>query len=75
MILNKHNNKTTQHVYANLYSQEPPVFRGSSWSWSFSIWIYNYLCNQCLSPLTLGVGIPLKRGVLDNTLCDKVCQW
>jgi hypothetical protein len=21
--------------------------------WSYSSWIYNYLCNQCLSPLTL----------------------
>ena len=32
-------------------------------------------CNQYLSPLTLGVRIPLRRGVLDTTLCDKVCQW
>ena len=31
-------------------------------------------CNQCLSPLTLWVRTPLRRGVLD-TLCDKVCQW
>jgi hypothetical protein len=37
------------------------------WSWSYGSWIYNYLCNQCLSPLM--------RGVLDTTLCDKVCQW
>ena len=22
-------------------------------SWSYGIWIYNYLCNQCLSPLKL----------------------
>jgi len=22
-----------------------------SWSWSYGSWIYNYLCNQCLSPL------------------------
>jgi len=21
------------------------------WSWSYGSWIYNYLCNQCLSPL------------------------
>jgi hypothetical protein len=28
----------------------------------------------CLSPLTLFVRIPLERGVLDTTLCDKVCQ-
>ena len=25
--------------------------------------------------LTLWVRIPLRRGVLDTTLCDKVCQW
>ena len=38
-------------------------------------WIYNYLCNQCLSPLMLWVWIPLRRCVFDTTLCDKVCQW
>jgi len=36
---------------------------------------YNYLCNQCLSPLTLWVRIPSRRRVLVATLCDKVCQW
>ena len=35
--------------------------------------IYNYQCNQSLSPLTLWVWIPLRRCVLDATLCD--CQW
>jgi hypothetical protein len=29
----------------------------------------------CLSPLKLRVRISLRRGVLDTTLCDKVCQW
>jgi hypothetical protein len=29
---------------------------------------------QCLSPLTLWVRTPLRRGVLDTTLCDKVRQ-
>jgi len=24
-------------------------------SWSYGSWIYNYLCNQCLSPLKLWV--------------------
>jgi hypothetical protein len=42
-----------------------------SWMWSFS----DYLCNQCLSPLTLWVQIQFRRGVLDTTLCGKVCQW
>ena len=48
---------------------------GQSWSWSYDSCIYNYLCNQCLTPLTLWVQILLRRGVLDTTLCDKVCQW
>jgi hypothetical protein len=29
----------------------------------------------CLSPLKLWVRIPFRQGVLDTTLCDKVCQW
>jgi hypothetical protein len=32
-------------------------------------WRYNYLCNQCLSPLMLWV-ILLRRGLLNTTLCD-----
>ena len=44
-------------------------------SWSYGIWIYNYLCNQCLSPITLYVQMPFRRGVLDTTVYDKVCQW
>jgi hypothetical protein len=47
---------------------------GPSWSWSYGSDIYNYLCNQCLSPLTLWGRTPLRPGVLDTTLCDKVCQ-
>jgi hypothetical protein len=37
--------------------------------------ITTYICNQCLSPLTLWVRIPLRRAALYTTLCDKVCQW
>ena len=44
------------------------------WLWSFGGWIYNYLCNQCISTLKLRVRIPHMRGVLDTTFCDKVCQ-
>ena len=29
------------------------IYKGSSWSWSYGSWIYNYLCNQCLSPLNV----------------------
>ena len=35
----------------------------------------NYLWNQYLSPLKLWVRTPLRRGVLDTTLYDKVYQW
>ena len=49
---------------------------GSLWSWSYGSYaIYLHVCNRCLSPLTLWVRIPFSRGVLDTTLCDKVCQW
>ena len=37
-------------------------------------WMYNCPWNMCLSPLKLWVRTPLRRGVLDTTLCDKVCQ-
>jgi hypothetical protein len=43
-------------------------------SWSYGSWIYNYLCNQLQSALTVGDRITLSRGVLVATLCYKVCQ-
>ena len=54
----------------------PGNSQGSSWSWSYGSWIYNFLCNQCLQPLTLWVRIPLSRGIFDKT-CYKVtaCRW
>ena len=51
------------------------TLKGLSWLWSYGSWIYNYICNQCLSPLTLWVQILFRRSILDPTLCDKVCQW
>jgi hypothetical protein len=35
-----------------------PFATGSSWSWAYGSWIYNYLCNQCLSPLKWWVRTP-----------------
>ena len=29
------------------------------WSWSYGSWIYNYMCNQCISPFKLWVRIQL----------------
>ena len=47
------------------------LFKGSSWSWSYSSWIYYYLSNQFLSHITLSDRILL----IDTALCDKVCRW
>ena len=49
------------------------IIHGSSWSWLYGSWIYNYLWNQCLSPLTLWALILIRARC--TTLCDKVCQW
>ena len=69
MNLYIHSNKKKKSYLMDGYiimSEEWP-----SWSWSYGSWIYNYLHNQCLSPLTLWVWILLRRGVLHTTLCDK----
>ena len=47
--------------------------QGPSWPWSYGSWIYNYLCNQCLSALMLWVQISIRARC--TTKCDKVCQW
>ena len=46
--------------------RDPKVFKEIWWSWSYGSWIYNYLCNQCLSAITTEVV---------TTLCDKIYQW
>ena len=43
------------------------------WPWSYGSWIYNYLCNQYLSPLMLWVRISIKARC--TTLCDKVFSY
>jgi hypothetical protein len=44
-----------------------------SWQWWYGSWIYNYLCNQCLSPRLLWVRISIRARC--TALCDKVCHW
>jgi len=51
---------TTAFIYC-------PWNRAGSWSCSYGNLIYNWLCNQCLSPLTLWMS--LRRCVLDTTSC------
>jgi hypothetical protein len=56
----------------NNFTRPPVVFKDNN----YDTWIYNYLCSQCLSPLKLWIWISHSwLGVLDTTLCDKVCQW
>ena len=39
-------------------------------SWLYESWIYNYLCNQYLSPLKLWVWT-----LFDTTICETLCYW
>jgi hypothetical protein len=51
----------------------PSTFEeGPSWLWSYGSWIYNYICNQYLSPL---MWVRISISAWCTTLCDKVCQW
>ena len=62
------------HHRLNFRCNVLPIFwRGPSWPWWYGSWIYNYLCNQCLSPLMLWVRISIRARC--TTLCDKVYQW
>jgi hypothetical protein len=58
-----------------MHNSQSASIRGKGPSWSYGSWIYNYQYHQWLSPLTLWVLIQLRRGVLETTLCDKVCPW
>ena len=64
----RHSNLKCQLHTLSLY-----VIKGSSWPWSYGSWIYNYLCNQWLSPLMLWVRLSIRARC--TTLCDTVCQW
>ena len=60
--------------YSEFWDQrESNLRQGLSWPWSYGSWIYNYLCNQCLSPLILWLRILIRASC--TILCGKVCQW
>jgi hypothetical protein len=65
----------TMLTYIIMYQVSGMYMYPQGWSWSYSSWIYNYLCNECLSLLTLCVRISLRQDVVDATLCDKVSRW
>ena len=49
--------------------------RGPSWPWLYGSLIYNYLCDQCLSPMMLWVRISIRPGwgVQHNVI--KFVKW
>ena len=47
--------------------------QGPSLLWLYGSWIYNHICNQCLSPLILWVRFMIRAR--RAALYDKVCQW
>ena len=60
---------TSCHWRSNLIS-----FKGLSWTRLYGSWIYNYLCNQCLSPRSTDVvSSNLDQGEVYNIM--RVCQW
>ena len=64
-----------QHLFMFIDFENESYINGRGRPCSDSIVVdLNYPWNQCLSPLTLWVRIPSRRGVLDTTLCDQVCQ-
>ena len=63
------------HMIHNKYEQIMHLLIGALWSCVYGSWIYNYLKNKWISPLTFWVRTSLRRGVLDTTLCDQVFQW
>jgi hypothetical protein len=58
-LSNNHNSNytfsTNISILRNYYIQINSLRGEQSWYWSYGSCIYNYLCNQCLSPLTLWV--------------------
>jgi hypothetical protein len=58
-----------KYILAHLYTTAGFPHLGRSWLWSNDSWTYNYLCNQCLSPLKLWVRTPfIARCIRYNTV-------
>ena len=59
------------YMHLHLVNNMLTKYERPSWPWSYGSWIYNYLCNQCPSPLMLWVRISIRARCI--TLCDKFC--
>jgi hypothetical protein len=65
--------KSAGFILVSWVQTSPQLIKGPSWPWSYGSWIYNYLCNQYLSPHMLWVRISIRARC--TTLGYKVCQW
>jgi hypothetical protein len=70
-LLNSHDPKNSV-IYCHHFTSII-VCKGPSWL--YGSWIYNYLCNQCLSPLKLWVWILLMVRYIWCIIMWIVCQW
>ena len=84
-VVSKQHSQLATQVFLNLliyYISCKKQFRCCFWSWpqsvrilgqswSYGSWNNNYLCNQFCCEFKYRSW----RGVLNTTLCDKVCQW
>jgi len=46
-----------------------------SWLWSHCSWIYNYLCNQCISRCELDCRSGEVYSIQHYAIMDNVCLW
>jgi len=51
----------------HLDKEHVTLWQRPSWPWCYGSWIYNYLCNQYLSPVILWVRISIR--VMRTPLC------
>jgi uncharacterized protein (DUF1919 family) len=61
------------YMNQHLDKEHITLWQGPSWPWCYGSWIYNYLCNQYLSPVILWVRITIRA--MCTPLCGNVCQW
>jgi len=69
---------TTLFIIKTLHCWMMSVTCKDGTSLQLHAWIYNYLCNMCLSPLNLSVRSTLIgrcTRILDTASCNNVCQW
>ena len=57
----------------NIFISDYDALKGTLRPWSYGSWIYNYLCDQFISPMMLRARIAIRARC--TRWCDKVCQW